>query len=313
MFTYAVARDPGVAGYAMVSDRFLAVLAADAGDETALRLWHALSGDEPTLEAALATLSSPRAGAGAQAALPDFAVVELVDAPTRSVALAVRGAAGIELAGGGDVRTGEAPGAWTRSGAREVSGLTLRLRSSPATGRLPLGRGVVRADRLDWGAPSDRDTAAAVSEPPLQTLRRDRMPAAESAASAVDERTELSRARRRSAARPVLRLGADRVLELDRPVVLGRSPHPAAHPGARLVPLPSPQREISGTHLEVRLDGEALVATDLGSTNGTIVREPGGSAMLLRHGSTARLSPGSSLDLGDGAVAIFDLTADGGG
>ncbi len=109
----------------------------------------------------------------------------------------------------------------------------------------------------------------------------------------------------------MLRVGADRVLALDLPVVLGRSPRPAAHPGARLVPLPSPRREISGAHLEVRWDGESVVARDLDSTNGTIIREADGSTVLLRHGSTVRVSPEAILDLGDGAIAVFDVTGAG--
>ena len=96
-----------------------------------------------------------------------------------------------------------------------------------------------------------------------------------------------------------------RVLELDLPVVFGRAPHPAAHPGARLAPLSSPRREVSGTHVEVRLDGDHLLVRDLDSTNGTVVRHADGSAMLLRGGATARLSEGAVLDIGDGNVARF--------
>lgn len=325
MFTYAVASDPAVAGFAMVSDRFLAVLAADADDAVALRLWGTLGALSTGDDGAVVTLSSVLSTLAADgiAAVPDFALVELVDAPTRTVALAVRGGAQIVLAGG-DVRTGDGATSWTESTAQEITGLTLQLGPSRALlGSLPLGRGVVRADRLDWGAGGDAAVTPATpaassvpvdppaafapppsSEPPVGTVRRARL------AEVLDDRTELSRAHRRAVGRPVLRIGSDRVLELDLPVVLGRSPRPAAHPGARLVSLPSPRRELSGAHLEVRLDGDALVARDLDSTNGTIVRDPDGSMQLLRHGASARLPRGASLDLGDGNIAIFDL-ADG--
>ena len=342
MFTYAVASDPAVAGYAMVSDRFLAVLSADADDAVALRLWRTLAAASSDLDHAETSLDAVLSALAADgiAALPDFALVELVDAPTRAVALAVRGGAQIVLAGG-DVRTGDGSGAWSASVAQEVTGLTLQLGPSRALlGQLPLGRGVVRADRLDWGDGGDAGVAAPhrssdaaplsrasrraaaapsvadaseprPSEPPLGTIRRERLRASARSApidDAVDDRTELSRVHRRPSARPVLRVGADRVLELDLPVVFGRSPRPAAHPGARLVALSSPRREISAAHLEVRLEGDALVARDLDSTNGTIVREPDGSMQLLRHGATARLARGASLDLGDGMIAIFDVS-----
>lgn len=356
MFTYDVAREPGTAGYAMVSDRFLAVLDASAGDAAALRLWHALTsegGDAGAVAEALADpasravdgrtapLSSPPASL--PSAPPAAAVVELLDASTRSVALAVRGDASIVLAdaesslppdvagapgaagvadvagpagvadvagaaGAPRLHRGSDDGSWHESTVAAVTGLVLRLgvrrRTASEVGagagvgfhssdgvapasRLPLGRGIVRADLLRWGA-----------APTAPDERTD---------EPVDEGTDVSRQRRRSRGRAVLRIGADRVLDLDRPVVLGRSPRPAAHPGARLVTLPSPRREISGTHLEVRHDGDGVVARDLGSTNGTIVRLPEGESRLLRHGAAARLAPGASLDLGDGAIAVVDL------
>ncbi len=315
MFTYAVARDPAVAGYAMVSERFLAVVSADADDETALRLWRALSasdsgattgdGGSPAADLAsvLSAMSAETSAADPGfAAVADFAVVELVDAPTRSVALAVRGGAQIVLAGG-DVRTGEGSSTWRESAASEVAGLTLQLGPAPALlGSLPLGRGIVRADRLDWGLPAE---AVASPEPPVGTIRREQLP------EPADDRTELSRVHRRGSMRPVLRLSDGRELDLDLPVVFGRSPKPAAHPGARLITLPSPRREISGAHLEVRLDAEAIIARDLGSTNGTIVRDPDGAMQLLLHGASAALAPGATLDLGDDIIATVDV-ADGG-
>lgn len=363
MFTYDVAREPGTAGYAMVSDRFLAVLDASAGDAAALRLWHALTSEGGDAGAVAEALADPASGAAVDGrtaplssppaslppAPPAAAVVELLDASTRSVALAVRGDASIVLAdaesslppdvagaaGAADVagaagvadvagaprlHRGSDDGSWHESTVAAVTGLVLRLgvRRRTASGvgagagvgfpssdgvapasRLPLGRGIVRADLLRWGAAPtapDERTDDGVDE---RTDERTDEP--------VDERTDVSRQRRRSRGRAVLRIGADRVLDLDRPVVLGRSPRPAAHPGARLVTLPSPRREISGTHLEVRHDGDGVVARDLGSTNGTIVRLPEGESRLLRHGAAARLAPGASLDLGDGAIAVVDL------
>ena len=68
--------------------------------------------------------------------------------------------------------------------------------------------------------------------------------------------------------------------------------------------LPSPSREISGTHLEVRPgtgpDAGTAVATDLGSTNGTVVVQPGMPPEELAAGVPTALLPGAVLDLGDG-------------
>lgn len=291
MFTYAVASDPRVAGYAMVSDRFLAVLGAAAGDATAATLWQLLTGDEPTLASVLATLERE-----APDGLSDMAIIELVDVPSKSVAVAVRGAARVELDGDGDgPQTHDGADSWSRTGAHEVSGMTLRLASAGAAfGSLPLARGIVRSDRLDWGLPP-------ASEPPLSTVRRERPATAD---VLVDDRTELSRHARHRAAPPVL-IVDDEPIALIHPLVLGRSPRAADHPGARLVTLTSPLREISSGHLEVRLDGDTLVARDLDSTNGTVVATPDGSRMLLRQGAQTRVPVGSSLDLGEGHIAIF--------
>jgi hypothetical protein len=110
--------------------------------------------------------------------------------------------------------------------------------------------------------------------------------------------------------RPVARLlfSSGEVVEVDRPVVIGRSPE-ARRPGdeqARLVPVPSPQQEISSTHLEIRpgsgADHGSAVATDLGSTNGTVVVQPGLPAEDLQPGIAVALVPGAIVDLGEGVT-----------
>ena len=68
-----------------------------------------------------------------------------------------------------------------------------------------------------------------------------------------------------------------------------------------LVTVPSPHAVVSGTHLELRLEGTRLVATDLKSTNGTIVRSASGSRRM-RSGESIVVAPGSSLDLGDDTI-----------
>ena len=96
-------------------------------------------------------------------------------------------------------------------------------------------------------------------------------------------------------------------VDVDRPVVLGRAPEagPAEDAGEpRLVALPSPSREISGTHLEVRPgsgpDAGTAVVTDLGSTNGSVLVQPGMPPEELQPGVPVRLLTGAVIDLGDG-------------
>jgi len=93
------------------------------------------------------------------------------------------------------------------------------------------------------------------------------------------------------------------LVPLDQPVYLGRRPSvPRIHPGGipLLVTFDSPQREVSSTHLLLTTVGGAIVATDLKSTNGSIVRVPGAAPHTLLGGESAVLTPGTVIELGDG-------------
>lgn len=94
-------------------------------------------------------------------------------------------------------------------------------------------------------------------------------------------------------------------IALDRPAYLGRKPSaPRITSGSRprLVRVPSPLGEVSSTHLELRQVGAMVVATDLGSTNGTQVRLPGSAPVRLRQGESIVVTPGSLIEIGDGNV-----------
>ncbi|CAN5410113.1 hypothetical protein BH10ACT6_BH10ACT6_02800 [soil metagenome] len=100
-----------------------------------------------------------------------------------------------------------------------------------------------------------------------------------------------------------IRLDDGTLVPLDQPVYLGRRPSvPRIHPGGvpLLVTFDSPQREVSSTHLGLTTVGGAIVATDLKSTNGSIVRIPGAAPHTLLGGESAVLTPGTVIELGDG-------------
>ncbi len=99
------------------------------------------------------------------------------------------------------------------------------------------------------------------------------------------------------------------VLELDRTVVVGRAPVPRGldeHDAFHLMSVPSPNNEISSTHVEIRPGpgGERGVARvkDLGSTNGTMLRDPGLPPAPLRPGEATPVGPDAVIDLGDGVT-----------
>jgi hypothetical protein len=88
-------------------------------------------------------------------------------------------------------------------------------------------------------------------------------------------------------------------------VYVGRAPRsPRITTGAapRLVTVPSPKGEVSGTHLEIRQLGASVVVTDLRSTNGSVVAVPGIAPHTLRPGESMVVSPGTLVDIGDGNV-----------
>lgn len=99
------------------------------------------------------------------------------------------------------------------------------------------------------------------------------------------------------------RLADGAIVDLDAPVYIGRRPSvPRVHAGAlaRLVRVPSPEREVSATHLELRIVGDTLVASDMRSTNGTVVIPPGSTPQVLIRGASAVVVPGTIIDLGEG-------------
>ena len=106
-----------------------------------------------------------------------------------------------------------------------------------------------------------------------------------------------------------LELSSGESVEVDRAVLVGRAPVARRSPSTeqpRLVRVPSPHQEISSTHLEVRpgsgADHGSAVVTDLGSTNGTVLVQPGLPPEELQPGIAVQLMPGAVLDLGDGVT-----------
>lgn len=89
---------------------------------------------------------------------------------------------------------------------------------------------------------------------------------------------------------------------LDRTAVIGRRPRASRVSGSdvpQLITVPSPQQDISRSHLELRLEGWHVVALDLGTTNGTTLHREGYEPLRLRPREGVVLHDGDLLDLGD--------------
>jgi hypothetical protein len=101
---------------------------------------------------------------------------------------------------------------------------------------------------------------------------------------------------------PSIRI-ADRVIRLDRPVVVGRRPalpRVVRGPEPELVVVRSPSGQVSSSHVAFHAEGEAAVVDDLHSTNGTLVRPAGAAAYRMPSGASIVALTGTVVEIGDG-------------
>ena len=108
----------------------------------------------------------------------------------------------------------------------------------------------------------------------------------------------------------VLRASNGTSAEVDRPILIGRAPSTdrSSSRTPRLMTVPSPNHDISRTHLEVAPDEWQVVVTDLNSTNGTILVPPGaGDGQQLAPGERIPVQVGTVLELGDGVSVLIDF------
>jgi hypothetical protein len=110
----------------------------------------------------------------------------------------------------------------------------------------------------------------------------------------------------------LLRLPGGETIQLDRGVILGRAPgmpDPADPARPHHVKLASPHNDVSRRHVEIRLEGWDVVAVDLGSRNGTVVRQPGEHPVGLPHGGRQVLLPGALVVLTDEVSFRYEVPA----
>ncbi|WP_309066656.1 FHA domain-containing protein [Microbacterium sp.] len=106
-----------------------------------------------------------------------------------------------------------------------------------------------------------------------------------------------------------VRLSTGQVVELDRPVIIGRRPRSTRASGdsmPHLVAVESPQQDISRSHLEIRPEGDSVVVIDLHTTNGSTLIRPGTDPVRLHPGEHTLVLDGDTVDLGDGVTLSFE-------
>ncbi|OAH48794.1 FHA domain-containing protein [Microbacterium oleivorans] len=113
----------------------------------------------------------------------------------------------------------------------------------------------------------------------------------------------------RSPSRGRIRLADGRVIELERTVIVGRRPRstrPAENELPTLVAVDGPQHDISRNHVEIRAEGEHVLAVDLASTNGTVLLRGGHDPVRLHPNEPTMVIDADVLDLGDGVTLTFE-------
>ncbi|WP_405372248.1 MULTISPECIES: FHA domain-containing protein [unclassified Microbacterium] len=106
-----------------------------------------------------------------------------------------------------------------------------------------------------------------------------------------------------------IRLADGRAFELERTVIIGRRPRstrPAEAELPTLIAVDGPQHDISRNHVEIRAEGEHVLAIDLASTNGTVLMRGGHDAVRLHPQEPTMVVNGDILDLGDGVTVTFE-------
>ena len=101
----------------------------------------------------------------------------------------------------------------------------------------------------------------------------------------------------------IVDISTGETITLNRSAIIGRRPRASRVSGndvPQLVTVPSPQQDISRSHLELQLEGWHIVALDLGTTNGTTLHREGMEPLRLRPSEGVVLRRGDQLDLGDG-------------
>lgn len=100
-----------------------------------------------------------------------------------------------------------------------------------------------------------------------------------------------------------LELSTGQSFSLDQPVIVGRRPEAHRFSGTevpQLVEVPSPEQDISRSHVEIKQSTAGVSATDLNSTNGSLVRTGDGITRTLDQGRSLLIDIGDRIEIGDG-------------
>lgn len=315
-FTSPDVLDPGADWRLLVTERFVGAFGPTTSVSTMSALWRVAADPASGLDALVGAV--PSRGV---AAVDAFAIA----AVGRSTTFVVRGGGCADVSVSGRMRRIDARGfePWYVAELVGVDRFALGpLQRSPGDLRpterdLPIDGGVVFGPWLGWAA----DLAAGPRSAPVPVAQQTVLPPPSFDPGDTNVLGDLGRraaSLRRHRGEPpataptpetqtaaAFRLGDRPPERVDTAVYVGRQPRSPRVTGPtlpRLVRVESPSREVSATHIELRPTAEGLVLTDLRSTNGTVIRQPGSGVRRLESGESLPVVPGTLIDIGDGNV-----------
>lgn len=95
-------------------------------------------------------------------------------------------------------------------------------------------------------------------------------------------------------------------LELTTPILIGRAPDTRGDTSVQIMKVPSPNTDISRSHLRVQGNEWNIEVMDLNSTNGSVLAVPGRPPVQLVPGQATVVPLGTIVDLGDGIQIRID-------
>ncbi|GGH42250.1 FHA domain-containing protein [Microbacterium album] len=107
---------------------------------------------------------------------------------------------------------------------------------------------------------------------------------------------------------PTLVLSTGERIALDRGAIVGRRPRAVRANGAlpHLVTVPSPNQDISRSHVEIRVEGRDVMVVDLNTMNGTRLLRVGAEPVRLHPGVSTLVVRGDRLDIGEDVILSFE-------
>jgi len=111
----------------------------------------------------------------------------------------------------------------------------------------------------------------------------------------------------------VLQVSTGMTIPLDKPLLIGSAPsiqRTTVTDLPKLITVPSPNAEVSRTHLAVRLEGLQVCVVDLRSTNGSRLQQAGSAAEPMTPDHPYRVATGDTVEIGDGVVLRFAAAPD---